>query len=205
MNESDDIKTLLKRFFNIDIVWSTTGVIWSKPFIKCIGGWDETLSAWQDWELHVRALLNQPKYGFLLGEVDSYWRRESDFSIGSTYMSKDYMMNFQYLVLSIGNQLQKSNIDEISTLESFRHFTYLILIMKTLERGHLLLPLKLIFKPKFIRGIKRFTFIKIYCIQLAGTSFKLRNSFLKKTYNKQQEIFKVSSSHLKLTLDDLKL
>lgn len=40
---------------------NTQGVIWRTDFLRDIGGWDETLEVWQDWELGVRALLRQPR------------------------------------------------------------------------------------------------------------------------------------------------
>ncbi len=35
---------------------NTQGVLWRTAFLRSIGGWDESLRVWQDWELAVRAL-----------------------------------------------------------------------------------------------------------------------------------------------------
>ncbi len=40
---------------------NTHGIIWRTDFLRLIGGWDEDLDVWQDWELAVRALSNKPK------------------------------------------------------------------------------------------------------------------------------------------------
>jgi len=44
----------------ISSMLSTHSMIFRTAWLKEIGGWDERLSIWQDWELGVRALLNKP-------------------------------------------------------------------------------------------------------------------------------------------------
>ncbi len=39
---------------------NTHGVIWRADFLRLIGGWNEDLDVWQDWELAVRALAHHP-------------------------------------------------------------------------------------------------------------------------------------------------
>lgn len=48
---------------------STQSVLYATEFIKKIGGWNEKLFYWNDWELGVRMLLNHPKIIFLHGKV----------------------------------------------------------------------------------------------------------------------------------------
>lgn len=52
----------LLRFLSLDLVWFTTCPIWRKPVILQLGGFDETLPSFQDWALHVRALIAGIKY-----------------------------------------------------------------------------------------------------------------------------------------------
>ena len=40
---------------------STQSMLFRTDFIRSIGGWDERVGVWQDWELGIRALLHQPK------------------------------------------------------------------------------------------------------------------------------------------------
>ncbi len=40
---------------------NTHGIIWRTEFLRLIGGWNESLDVWQDWELAVRALSHRPK------------------------------------------------------------------------------------------------------------------------------------------------
>jgi hypothetical protein len=55
------------REFWLDVLWRPTGLtgttwqtnspLWRTPAIRAIGGWDESITAWQDPELNVRAIL----------------------------------------------------------------------------------------------------------------------------------------------------
>lgn len=50
------------RLFRVQHPWITSGPLWTKSFLVQIGGWNEELVAWQDWELNLRALLVAPQY-----------------------------------------------------------------------------------------------------------------------------------------------
>lgn len=69
--EMDD----LQRFILMDIPWQTMGTLWRKRVIKDLGGFDETAICWQDWELHLRAIIANLEYwksSDIL--IDSYYR-----------------------------------------------------------------------------------------------------------------------------------
>ena len=55
--------------------WQTMCVLWNADYIRSLGGWDERLPSWQDWELHVRALSTQPKFEVFTSQIDCYVRR----------------------------------------------------------------------------------------------------------------------------------
>ena len=44
---------------------STLSMIFRTEWLRGIGGWDERLTVWQDWELGLRALLHQPRVQWL--------------------------------------------------------------------------------------------------------------------------------------------
>jgi glycosyltransferase involved in cell wall biosynthesis len=69
--EMDD----LQRFILIDIPWQTTGTFWRKRVIQGLGGFDENSICWQDWELHIRAIIGNLKYWKSSdNQSDSYYR-----------------------------------------------------------------------------------------------------------------------------------
>jgi len=52
----------LPRFLRGDSVWQTAGPVWKKSALQALGNWDETLTCWQDVDLHVRALVKGLAY-----------------------------------------------------------------------------------------------------------------------------------------------
>ena len=74
---------LIIRFLNQDMPWCTNGVVWNTDFLKRIGGWNEELGAWQDWELHLRALIDNPKVIINENLPDNFYRRNVEDSIAS--------------------------------------------------------------------------------------------------------------------------
>jgi glycosyltransferase involved in cell wall biosynthesis len=50
----------IDEYLRIEPAWHTGGAIWRKGFLDRVGGWDERLSSWQDWEFGLRALALRP-------------------------------------------------------------------------------------------------------------------------------------------------
>jgi glycosyltransferase involved in cell wall biosynthesis len=65
----------LAQFINMQTPWQTMGPVWRKESVKKIGGWDESLATWQDWEFHIRALLKGIRYKIVDGLPDCFLRR----------------------------------------------------------------------------------------------------------------------------------
>ena len=88
---TEDAKTLwnistpergLVRFRPGDAVWQTSGPIYRKDFFQFLGGFAEDLPYWQDYEFHVRTLVERPTYKkYLHLPPDCYNRRHSEGSI----------------------------------------------------------------------------------------------------------------------------
>jgi len=71
--DSDD----LHRFLSLDTVWLTTGPIWRKPAMMQLGGFDEDVLSFQDWAIHVQALIAGIKY-FKEPTRDNFHRYDYD-------------------------------------------------------------------------------------------------------------------------------
>jgi glycosyltransferase involved in cell wall biosynthesis len=52
----------LESFIKGNSYFHTMSGLWDKTFLNKIGGWDNGLSSYQDWEFHVRALLQNVRY-----------------------------------------------------------------------------------------------------------------------------------------------
>lgn len=75
-NSFNDTNDLL-RFLNLDVVWATAGPIWRREALVKLEGFDETLPSFQDWAIHVRALVAGFKY-YKESIVDNYYRHMHD-------------------------------------------------------------------------------------------------------------------------------
>ena len=80
-NEQD-----LDRFLRLDNPWQIHHPIWHRPALLRVGPWDESLPSWQDWDFHLRAIINGLRYQKFPSR-DCYWRiTESERkSIGAEY------------------------------------------------------------------------------------------------------------------------
>ncbi|WP_313098793.1 glycosyltransferase family 2 protein [Epilithonimonas sp.] len=68
----------IARFLNVDTPWQTGGVLWKKDVIEKLGGWDEKLSCWQDWDMHVRAIIS-PNIKYYKADnnyIDNFYRKD---------------------------------------------------------------------------------------------------------------------------------
>ncbi|MBS7562845.1 glycosyltransferase family 2 protein [Mucilaginibacter sp. Bleaf8] len=113
LNKSKDD---LVRFFSIDAPWHTSGTLWNKDFLKQIGGWDEDLRRWQDWDTHIRAILNANNNYLKVADkkenIDSFYRRDPDNSgISSTETENTSVeekitavMKFMPVVIELNNK-----------------------------------------------------------------------------------------------------
>ena len=52
----------LFRFILYDNPWGTGGPLWKKQTVQILKGYDESAYCWQDWEFHIRAIVNNFRY-----------------------------------------------------------------------------------------------------------------------------------------------
>lgn len=187
----------LIRFFNIDMPWQTAGVMWNRQFfIKC-GQWNETLRAWQDWELHCKALLYNPNLAVGSKQLDNYYRHLTEDGIANSYKSKSYLKAMEKALLSVYEVLKENKGDDAHLMTYYKKLIFNMLIKRPLSFNYNGFPLRHIFKPSYFKDISRFQFLKIYAVELLGKSTKIRKYILGKIYKKQQLYLQMQSSHLK--------
>lgn len=110
-NPQDD----LIRFLNSDIPWHTSGVLWLKDTLLHLKGWDEKLTCWQDWDIHVRALID-PTLKYMKvsnGNVDTFYRVGGSYNpISKREFSQSSIMSKMYLIGKFMNLLpfEKENV-----------------------------------------------------------------------------------------------
>lgn len=178
-NDSD-----LERMFLFQSPWITTGPTWRRDFLLELGGWNENLSFWQDWELNLRALSISSNYKRNL-IPDYYWRLPSqkNKSIGSTKRGVKQIKEVCHAIIPV---IQKSSKEHsisveieccayieilrlINSVESSRE------ILKCLTQYGLLTKLE-----RF--GFKKYDVIKLLYLRLLkkiGGEEKLKNWLFK--------------------------
>lgn len=81
----------LLRFLRLDNPWPINGPLWKRETLISVGGFDESLPSWQDWQLHVVALLAGKRYTKSRGEPDSFIRVKGDDRIGDGAWTIDHV------------------------------------------------------------------------------------------------------------------
>lgn len=77
----------LPRFFERDHPWLICSPLWRRDFIEKIGGFDESLTSQQDFDLHVRALIEGGRYRHFEAPTLVHYRMEVDSIPRSTSQS----------------------------------------------------------------------------------------------------------------------
>lgn len=81
----DTEESHLKRFMALDSVWQTTGPIWKKEAFLKTGGFNESLTCWQDVDIHLKAIFNQNTIQtFYTYPIDCYYRSHNSGSISQS-------------------------------------------------------------------------------------------------------------------------
>jgi glycosyltransferase involved in cell wall biosynthesis len=194
---------LILRFLNLDMPWCTNGVTWSRAFLLHIEGWDETLSGWQDWELHVRALFFNPTLEFSNLHYDSYFRFDPKHeSIGRLNRSKQYLKSVEKAVLKTEEKLKKHPLIYKKVHTDFEKLIFVVFIKFQVVSGFNFEPLKYCLKQPFFMGVKRFLFIKFYLIELLCKSYKIKTFILKNMYQQHILKTKMRTSHMRALIKD---
>jgi len=89
----------ISRFLKMDVIWQSSGVLWKKSTLEQLGGWDEALLSWQDWDLSIRALHTREKFAYT-SKVDNYFRVRSldRLSIGRDSFNSQHLTCHEGLV-----------------------------------------------------------------------------------------------------------
>lgn len=115
----------LHRFLRGDTPWATLSCIWRKSFLEKIGGWDQEASCWQDWELHIRALLENAQYSCCDTKPDSFFRCDHEyFSIGKNENREKHLLSRRQTINALWekyyDKLKQNNNNIYIMLWSFR-------------------------------------------------------------------------------------
>jgi glycosyltransferase involved in cell wall biosynthesis len=71
----------LDRFLRIDNPWHTTSPVWNKTSFLKLNGFREESIVWNDWEIHLRAIIKNLNYIKINSETDCYYRKHTQEAI----------------------------------------------------------------------------------------------------------------------------
>jgi hypothetical protein len=91
----------LLRYLRLDAPWSITGPIWKRSALLRIGGFDESLPGWQDWQVHVVALLEGLTYLRSDTTPDSFCRIVGADKISGKASSLDHLKSKAQFVIAL--------------------------------------------------------------------------------------------------------
>ncbi|WP_262733119.1 glycosyltransferase family 2 protein [Gaetbulibacter sp. NE] len=207
MAETSSNEALLIRYFNTDMPWCTNAVLWSRDFLLKVGGWNEQLVAWQDWDIHVRSLIMDAKVEIMTGAPDNFVRHTTEGHIGSLYRTKSYYISLCYMVSSIGVQLKRSMFSTSKpVLSSYHVFVLIWCVQKPIIRGFKFLPIKMLFKKRLFNQVSVFKYVKTYMIQgliVYGQRNKFVYNLFRRLIEHQVSALEINSTHNKLKIEDL--
>lgn len=201
---NNDYVELVLRFLNLDMPWCTNGVTWSRAFFSNVGGWDEELRSWQDWELHLRALFFNPSIQFSNKAYDSFFRfNGNQNSIGRLNKTRNYLHSVEKAVLKTEEKLKKHPSIYQVVKQDFEKLILATFIKFRVANGFKVEPLRYFFRHPFFFGMERKVFIKFYLIELLCSSYKIRTYILKNVCQKHSLKTKMRSRHMRFSLKDL--
>lgn len=125
---------LIDSFLSYKILWQITSVLWNKEYFLKIGGFDNKLDRFQDFDIHIRALYHKAKIElYPYSKIDCYYRF-SEYHQTLTYNKKKIILkNAMYLI----QKYKKMNIEFL-----FGFYSYLFRRYKDVMNNNELLMIK---------------------------------------------------------------
>ncbi len=123
----------------MDVLWQTSGPIYSREFIQKLGGFNPELDFWQDYDLHLKALLNTKNYKkFFELPPDIFIRNGDKNSLSrSTPFTSDLVFlreRIKFLESVVKNDSALVTLDE-SESHSFSSLYYFFILQLWLKHG----------------------------------------------------------------------
>jgi len=189
----------LERFSKSDNIWQTSSVIWKKEALIKLNYWDVSLKCWQDWELHLRALIRAFSYKKIDAIPDSFYRkpeRPNENSISNQKNLSEYWNNVAYAVIKISNISPKNIKINLASI-IFKHSMVLMVNKETFNGFKYITYLSKI-NLKYFFICFTHLLIKFIIIKLVGIDSKLFNSRLLLS----KDLIETNSTYLKVNLNE---
>lgn len=111
----------IARFLALDALWCISGPIYKREVIERLGGFKEDLPFWQDYDLHLKCLLNNLTYKKFLGlPPDGFIRKHNEESVSRSLAFTDDKKTLSKRVQFYIYQLDYINLHKIELCELAR-------------------------------------------------------------------------------------
>ena len=198
-NNSREFNNLIANFIKQNMLWPPIAIIWNRNFLLKEELWNEHLKAWQDWEFHIKMLLEKPNLDFKTIDIDTFYRLENSDKISSKNKDVMFFLNLKKSIDSVVSLLKKHDSIYIHSSE-IKSLISRVLIRMPSQNGHYKLgaqmALRYFFKLRSLFPIKSLFFETIKF-----------NHFFKKlfstSYNRYYNTIKFNTTFMKLTKEDL--
>lgn len=135
LEESD-----LSRFLRMDAIWQTSGAIYKKKFLVALAGLTPSRRFWQDYELHLKALIRTNSYKkFFDLPPDVYIRNGDSSSLSrSTPFTGDLKILIERIEFLEGIELFAESCDKKLSgeeMHSFISFKYYLILQLWIRHG----------------------------------------------------------------------
>lgn len=149
----------VERFLCMDMPWHTTGPVYSKSFLEQIGGWNESLASWQDWEMAIRSIAVARSYFKALNyNPDHYFRKNKYGAVSGKVKSYGYLQGTMRAIVAGEPYLLKAGVQK-SRIKQFLHWYFFSLAIQRHSDAHYL---RLLLEYPFFKSITVFEFAGLW-------------------------------------------
>ncbi|GGE32326.1 glycosyltransferase family 2 protein [Psychroflexus planctonicus] len=195
------LNNLVNDFLKQNMLWPPIAIVWKKTFFdKKKELWNEHLKSWQDWEFHIKMLLEKPNLHFKSCDIDTFYRIDSSDKISTKAKDKQFFINLKNSIDAVILLLKSKALIDIFSSE-IKNLIARVLIRLPIQNGYYKFSLLSALKYTFF--LKSLFPIKSLILELArqySISRKI-SSFLYKSY---KEKIKFDTTFMKLTKENLK-
>jgi glycosyltransferase involved in cell wall biosynthesis len=136
LHNVEKIERDLLRYLRLDVPWPVNGPLWKRSVLQDIGGFDESLPGWQDWQVHVTALLAGKRYVKMRNEPDSYIRMKGDDRIGRRAWTPEHVRPKANFILKLFERYSALLVNDEETRSACAGLAW-YLIVRVQELGYL--------------------------------------------------------------------
>ena len=119
-------------------LWGPTCVLWPRETLEELGGFAPELPSWQDWELHVRALIQGVRFNTCDVQPDSFFRLSHGQNISSVSNSLPHLQSRTKLIHEVVSSMiaaEKLTAENKSIcLEQFRRIAIQLFLARETEK-----------------------------------------------------------------------